>query len=452
MVHFSYSGWPVKSLEILTVCVGAISAAAGCTVLLTFALFPSMLYIEKINKSVVTFSGKESSIVGPSKVEHLSGNSSPTNLKLSANVYTHMILMLALSETIASIAYSLGFSTDPTTCTVQGAIMMFFVRAKWVWSALIEYQLYDLMVNNKKGLKLWQLHAVAWGISLMLELLPLADDVTYGTDDESYGILVCYFRSPNAQAASDWFAAVFFAPLVCCMIFMFYYSIRIWFRFRYYMSADAQTEGTVEVNRLLKTMILYPISTLVTTAPNMIGFVLYLTYPEVSSPKTFYVSQTIMLCWSFTYGLFLCAIFFTFSQEAKRRWRLLLFGAPYTEVGNRLVRSDDAFKQVTAQISQIEESIDNFLDGASFNSNNSWSTGADSEKNAAVSPVFKKSKKRIQGDIADVVGSPKAAEHLALSLESNGIAGSPMHLPNNVFFNDSANSSPLHKANSVDKL
>ena len=359
----------IQSMETVTVVVGLCSVAGGLSILLTLGCFNSMLFRESANSGTANNDNESVST---------SGNSVEPPKKRGHNVYVHMIGMLSLSETCAACAFAMGFPPTGPWCAFQGAMIQFFQRAKWIWNALIGFQLYRFMVHDQSGFELWQMHAIAWGLCVVLEVLPFTDNISYGSDDETVGLNVCYFKGQGDSHTVSWVICVYFIPLTVCVLAMVYYAYQLWLRFRYIANLPEQTNTTIQITKLVRTLILYPAAMLITTMPNMVLFLLSSIRPNYSSSiDTMYINGNICFAWSFTYGLWLCAIFFTNSQEAKRRWRALLFGVAYVDVDNRLVRSDQAWRQNTEEVGNIDKAMDNALDAGpvrSFGANRSFNS------------------------------------------------------------------------------
>lgn len=353
----------VNSMETMTITVGVVSCMAGLSIVVTLLFFPSMMYTERSGSSIITNQPQLH------LDEHTTSIATTSTTRGELNVYSHMILMLSLSEAIAAGAFAMGYPASDSACLAQGLILQFFQRAKWIWSSLIGVQLYRFMVHETKGFKVWQMHAICWSFCLLLEFVPMLDSIEYGSDDESRGSMVCYFKT-NARAVHmyHWFVGVYFVPLVVCVSIMIYFAYHLWKRFKYFTTLAVQTEGTTQISRLVRTMILYPLTMLISSFPNMFMFLFSSIDPEYADEKTRYMNGNICFAWSFTYGVWLFAIFFINSQEAKRRWRAYLFNVPYLDIGNRLVRSDGAWQQTTEEVNRIETGMDNALDTATFSS------------------------------------------------------------------------------------
>jgi hypothetical protein len=357
-----------RAMENLTITIGIMSVVGSFSILLTLVLFNSMLFREarKEQTSTPHTNDTERATIATATTPATTATASSTTeaqpQKRGHNVYVHMIAMLSLSEMLGAAAFAFGFPSNDSMCTVQGVLVQFFQRAKWIWNALIGFQLYRFMVHDQSGLQLWQMHGLAWGLCLLLEVLPFTNNISYGSDDGEIGYEVCYFKGQGDEHTLTWVTLVYFVPLSICVIVMMYFAYKLWLRFRYIANLPEQTSTTHKITKLVRTLILYPLAMLFTTLPNMILFLAESVNPNYTSIKSRYLNGNVCFAWSFTYGLWLCAIFFMNSQEAKRRWRALLCGVEYTDVGNRLVRSDQTWKQNTEEVTNIDKAMDQALD------------------------------------------------------------------------------------------
>ena len=174
----------------------------------------------------------------------------------------------------------------------------------------------------------------------------------------------------------------------------------------------------------------------------MILFLLTSLDNTYASPRTMYYAGIISFSWSFSYGVWLSIIFFANSQEAKRRWRALLFKTPYIDVDNRLVRHDNVYIKDKTETENIQRSMDSVLGGNgrgsftvgrnrdSFGSNN----GGNGKKSTRVSPRSNETTKGGTSQLAGANQSPVFTSHSAFYADSAEV---PIDL-------DKDNVSPLH--------
>ena len=92
-----------------------------------------------------------------------------------------LVLWLSVSDCGACLSYFLGDPRDNTIlCTSQAIIQSFFELASVLWTTIIAYTLFRLIISQKTSAHLiYKFHAFAWGISLIACVLPLSTD-SYG--------------------------------------------------------------------------------------------------------------------------------------------------------------------------------------------------------------------------------------------------------------------------------
>jgi len=48
-------------------------------------------------------------------------------------LFSHYILMIAISDTLTSLAFSFGYPKPGFLCSMQGFTLIFFARSSWFW-------------------------------------------------------------------------------------------------------------------------------------------------------------------------------------------------------------------------------------------------------------------------------------------------------------------------------
>ena len=236
-------------------------------------------------------------------------------------IFMQVIFFCSFSDCVASFIMSFGFPSG-TLCVVQGALSYYFYRASWIWVFLLTLQLYSVVINGRLKLTIYHLHFIAWGGSLVFELIPLSTNA-YGMDDGGEGYQPCtLIYGANPQMGEKWIIATFVAPLILCLVLMLILTARLWLRYR--------------TKELLKTPIVASIRILTYYPASMILF--WLPYIPVSvmlniqyfRPKTAdWIALYVTLAWGSGYGVILALIFFSNSEEARKRWHYLLFKGEY---------------------------------------------------------------------------------------------------------------------------
>ena len=114
-------------------------------------------------------------------------------------IYMQMIMMLAFSLLIASIMSAFGVPSDFHFCEAQSAIVSFFFRAAWAWATMIIFMLYSYMGTGKMKVHFTVMNIILWGVNLLIEFLPMTDDVYYGEDDHRLGKTICSLRGDETE-------------------------------------------------------------------------------------------------------------------------------------------------------------------------------------------------------------------------------------------------------------
>ena len=156
----------------------------------------------------------------------------------SGRFFMKLLVMISMSDFIASFAFSWGYVEDPALCAWQGGLEIFFFRATWLWTLALSHQLFSLAKHGKLSLTFSKLSLGIWTLNIILEILPLlipngfnntSENIEYGTDDARYGKIVCSLRSKvSVIEANNVAFAVLFTPLCAVLLALAY----LWFRMR----------------------------------------------------------------------------------------------------------------------------------------------------------------------------------------------------------------------------
>jgi hypothetical protein len=92
----------------------------------------------------------------------------------------HIIVMMSLTDFIASIFVALGYRVNPVLCALQGAATVFFFIASWLWTTMLSFQLYYLVRKGRAKLTIAGMHVAVWSVATLLLVLPLTTGVSYG--------------------------------------------------------------------------------------------------------------------------------------------------------------------------------------------------------------------------------------------------------------------------------
>ena len=108
------------------------------------------------------------------------------NVLVKGRVFVHSILMIALSDSFAAIAYTLGYPNEGHRCRIQGFILIFFNRNSWFWTDALMINIYSFIIYRKL-FTLKTMHIFIWTINIILQLLPIITNTYWGGLAGSYG-------------------------------------------------------------------------------------------------------------------------------------------------------------------------------------------------------------------------------------------------------------------------
>ena len=177
-----------SELEIVFMVSSAISSLIGCLVVLTVYMFP----------------------------------------KMRERLFMKIIVNISICDILASIASAFGFpSMHSPLCPLQGFLVPFFYKAGWLWTVLLAYQLYCVVIHSKFGMSMQKMHILCWFTTGLTTLLPLTTN-DYGRDDDQD--LGWCFIAGNSVSAGVWGLFTFNFMLLVCSLFILYFLFRIYWR------------------------------------------------------------------------------------------------------------------------------------------------------------------------------------------------------------------------------
>ena len=159
------------------------------------------------------------------------------------------------------------------------------------------------------------MHAIVWGVSIVLELLPITTN-RYGQDDALSGEFTCYLRYQNNYAYGYfWEIFTFFTPLLMCTFLQIFFSISVFRKFR-------DMALTPKLNTAVSLLFYYPLAFIIVWLPFIMIFIIS-SYRLKRQQPVDVQHENIAIAITTTYGFFQSVIFFTRSREARTRWRHL---------------------------------------------------------------------------------------------------------------------------------
>jgi hypothetical protein len=230
-------------------------------------------------------------------------------------------MMLAATDLVVSVAGSFGFPVGGTwTCAVQAVLEIFFLRANWLWTTLLVYQMYRFVVFNKIFLSELAMHGIVWPLSALLTFLPLVH-AEFGRDGSNTNSEMCFLTSTKPSWFLSWLVVDWIGVLFVCIWAMIYFIQRIGSQYKDVNDSVIQNN----INALVSCLYAYPAILALTWGSNgIINLVIILLtgYRSPTALESYIISVTAIV--SLSNGLLISLVFFTKSPEARYRWKVLL--------------------------------------------------------------------------------------------------------------------------------
>jgi hypothetical protein len=248
--------------------------------------------------------------------------------RLQSKLFMKLITLISVCDLIANASQLNGLPTTRPFCVLQGVVQQFFYPASWLWTAVMTYLLYSLVVDGKISLSEWKMHLIVWGICTAITILPFTTS-TYGHQE---GIIYwCWVmpskRDTGGKAASNFWNLCFDIVVYICIILMTFWGFLIFYKLRIQQIRASQTVRTA-----VRTLFVYPIVLFITWFPNAF---LASCFPNVSQTSDIWLAIECLSIWQ---GGLTAIIFFRNSRESRILWHhffLLHCGLPCCLLFNR---------------------------------------------------------------------------------------------------------------------
>jgi hypothetical protein len=232
--------------------------------------------------------------------------------------FSYAIFFTSLADFLGSIGASFGYRTGGWQCTLQSVLMLYFYPASWIWSGMLVYQLRSLLIYKKLGLAEHEMHILAWGLPLIPLLLPWSSGVmSYGTDDIVANISPCGWSGNDEVQKYVWILMVYWFLALVTFILMGWWINSV----RTYFKTDAVPSDSIEYS-LFRTMILYPMSMMITWLPTGIFTIFGLA---LFAGRVIIVPEQLIALLTTQNGTLLAFIYFLRSRRIRYHWRKLIF-------------------------------------------------------------------------------------------------------------------------------
>jgi hypothetical protein len=257
---------------------------------------------------------------------------------LRKSFFTRIILMIALSDVGVSAAAVIGFPNGQLgVCALQAVVETFSLRANWMWTTMLVFQMYRFILFNKVFFSEKIMHVVVWGLSTLLTFLPLIHgkfgrDSTYSSGD------MCFITSSDSAWMEAWILITFLITLWICIFAMFYFISTVYVNYRNIRDPNRE----LQILGLVKSLYLYPVVMMLTWGVAATFNTVY-QFASPSPPSTQSIVLDIVLTIALSNGFWISMVFFYKSPEARRRWKHLFTNADGNSVNPTLHFEETTF-------------------------------------------------------------------------------------------------------------
>lgn len=228
-----------------------------------------------------------------------------------------VITLISFCDLIANGSLLNGVPSDRSLCVTQGILQQFFYPASWLWTVILTYLLFSLVVHGKIFLEERKMHLIVWSICTIITVLPLTTS-TYGThadDDYFCWIQPSGRRDTGGRISSDvWSYFTFDYIIFSCFFLMALWCLLIFHKLKI-KNIQTSRVGDSDLNTLKQ----YPIILFITWFPN--AFFL-LTFSESSKSQMTWSIVDSLSIWQ---GGLTAIAFFVNSLESRLLWHHLVF-------------------------------------------------------------------------------------------------------------------------------
>jgi hypothetical protein len=232
--------------------------------------------------------------------------------RLRNKLFMKLITLISFSDFIANIAMIGGVPGQHDLCVLQGLAQQFFYPASWIWTVILTYLLYSLVVYGKISLPEWKMHLITWGLCLTITLLPLTTSTYGGKGDDHWCWLQTSKRhhSGGRSSRNIWVYLTFDCVIFGCFFLMILWAVLIYHKLRI-----QQIPATKTVISALRALLQYPAVFFFTWFPLAILLGGFAVHDDLSSTPMIVCDA--LSIWQ---GGFTAIVFFYNSQESRTLW------------------------------------------------------------------------------------------------------------------------------------
>jgi hypothetical protein len=222
-----------------------------------------------------------------------------------------IITLISLCDCIANASVLNGVPSDPDWCVLQAFAQQCFFAGSWLWTAILTYLLYSMVLYGKISLLEWQMHLIVWTLCITASVVPLATshsyDITQNPDDDW-----CWIQlSTRANTHSAFIWPVFISN---CFVFGTFLLMLFWGTCILYKAKIQQLPMKNSVKTALRFLFRYPLILVVTWFP---GSILLTVKPHTPQGASSLIAIYCLATWQ---GGLTAIAFFSSSRESRKCW------------------------------------------------------------------------------------------------------------------------------------
>lgn len=272
--------------------------------------------------------------------------------RMRTKMFMRIIFYVSMSDFIANSTVFSGVPSDYYLCFMQGILQQCFYPSSWLWTTMLMYLLYSLVLRGKITISSLRMVSICCGIPLLCALLPLTTDTYESSNNDDDWCWIQPYNDGGFQRTMTtvWQVLTFDCLIIICFVLMSGWGLRIYWK----LKVD-QIPTTPAVSAALESLVLYPLILIVCWLPNEVMLIFFGRYPA----DNVYVVLANSL--SILHGGFAALIFFYKSKECRVNWvklwrRLLRFGArPERIFSFGDGQPDQEYAGLTAQLGSFAE-------------------------------------------------------------------------------------------------
>lgn len=256
------------------------------------------------------------------------------NAMVKSKMYPKIIMMISLSDFMASFSNSWGYPLDENVCSAQGWMSVYFTRCVWTWSTILACTLAYNLCTGRESMSFLSKSVLVWGLNFVVQCLPYLSGDFYGLPEEFLGTGICSFgrRYPGVKVELKvdnvhWYFYTYAVSLFLTIFITFTALGIVFFRVLPHVSVMNVPEAANKVRSLIFNASFYPIMTFLLWTPTLVVFmIVYYYFPDpYPSDLTLVLPNLIFTTLFSTYGMWLSVFYFSNSKEALRRNRRVFY-------------------------------------------------------------------------------------------------------------------------------